>query len=109
MGADLTSQADLDKTHQDDEGTGIYWFKSQDDKIEQIFIPRINKRRFDELVEDFKQAGKQSLDAYRWVPERVAAPEVLVARRAGGKCKNDLDCIDSSCRCINGRCLQKTP
>lgn len=109
MGLDLTRPDDLAKVQENDDGTGIYWFKSPDETIEQIFIPRITKSRFDELVDDLKKAGKQLLDAYRWVPESVATPEGLVARRGGGKCKSDLDCIDSSCRCIKGRCLQKSP
>ena len=108
MASDLTNQDDLNGAHEDDDGTGIYWFKSPDGRVEQIFVPRIKKSRFDELVDDLKSAGKQTLDAYRWVPERTATPEILVARRGGGKCKSDVDCVDSSCRCIKGRCLQKS-
>jgi hypothetical protein len=105
MAEDITR--DVRNAHDDDEGTGIYWFKDSKGVYEQVFIPRITRKRANDLASDFETVGKQSLDAYRWVPDQVETAQSLVSKPCGGKCQSDLDCIDNACRCINKRCRRK--
>ncbi|MGJ5065221.1 hypothetical protein [Bradyrhizobium oligotrophicum] len=107
MTKDITKPDTVKNAHDDDEGTGIYWFKSPNDMFEQVFIPRITRQRAKELASDFDTAGKQTLDAYRWVPDYVESAQSLVSTPCGGKCKTDLECVDNACRCIEGRCKRK--
>jgi len=107
MGKDITRQDTLANVHDDDEGTGIYWFIDQKGEYEQVFVPRIKRQRAQELAVDFDRAGQQSLDAYRWVPEQVESAQTLMSKPCGGSCQTDLDCIDSACRCIRNRCRRK--
>lgn len=108
MGArDITNPIILDNVHEDDEGTGVYWFIDPSGQYEQVFVPRIKLIRARELADDFSQAGKQKLDAYRWIPDRIEDAQSLVSRPCGGVCQSDIDCVDNACRCIKGRCRRK--
>jgi hypothetical protein len=107
MAEDITKPDTVQNHHEDDAGTGIYWFIGQDERYEQVFIPRIKRRRAVELATDFDSPGRQKLEAYRWVPVYVETPESLVGRACGGKCERDIDCVDNSCHCIRGRCRRK--
>jgi hypothetical protein len=107
MAENITRPDTLSNVHENDEGTGIYWFKDAKDRFEQVFVPRITKQRADELAQDFKSAGNQSLDAYRWVPDQIESAQSLISKPCGGKCQKDIDCVDNACRCIRGRCSRK--
>ena len=66
MGAeDITKPDTLVNIHENDEGTGIYWFVDSSGRCEQGFVARIAKARARELADDFYKAGKQTLDAFR--------------------------------------------
>jgi hypothetical protein len=104
---DISRPQTLDHLHDDDEGTGIYWFIDSQGKREQIFVPAIKRDRAKELAKDFAKAGKQKLDAYRWVPDQVEKADSLISRPSGGVCTKDIDCVDNACRCIDGRCQRK--
>lgn len=103
----ITKPGSLANVHEDDEGTGIYWFVDSSGQSEQIFVPRITRTRADELADDFAKAGKQTLDAYRWVPDQLESAQSLVSKSCGGTCRSNLDCVDNACRCIKGRCRRK--
>jgi len=104
----ITKPNTLTNVHEDDEGTGIYWFKDEySGQLEQVFVPRIKLTRARELADDFSKAGKQRLDAYRWVPDQIESAQSLVSKPCGGSCNKNLDCVDNACRCINGRCQRK--
>ena len=110
MANDITKSETVKAVHEDDEGTGIYWFVDANDQYEQVFVPDITRDRAKELADDFDKLGqgsKRKLDAYRWVPKQVETAQSLVGKACGGKCDSDLDCVDSSCRCISGRCRRK--
>jgi hypothetical protein len=107
MMQDITQPDTVVGVHEDDEGTGIYWFIDPNGRIEQVFVPRITRSRANDLAADFQRAGKQSLDAYRWVPDQRANAQSLVSQVCGGSCQSNIDCIDSACRCIRGRCRRK--
>lgn len=107
MVENITRPETVQNVKEDDEGTGIYWFIDPSDRYEQVFVPRITRKRADELASDFNNAGKQSLDAYRWVPDHVEDAQSLVSKLCGGKCQRDIDCIDNACRCIKGQCRRK--
>src|SRR4051794_8719228 len=98
---DITRPETLTNIRKDDEGTGIYWFVSPAAEYEQVFVPAIKRQRAEELAADFAFAGKQKLDAYRWVPDKHESAQALIAAPcAGTSCKTDLDCVDNACRCI---------
>lgn len=107
MAKDITRPDTLTGVHDDDEGTGIYWFRDSSGQFEQIFVPSITRSRSHELANDFGTAGKQTLDSCRWVPDQVETVQSLVSRRGGGTCRKDLDCVDNACKCINERCRRK--
>lgn len=107
MGKDITKPKTLENVHDEDEGTGIYWFLDPNGQYEQVFVPRIKRQRAHDLASDFDIAGKQKLDAYRWVPDQLEDARSLVSKACGGMCQNNLDCIDNACRCIQGRCRRK--
>ena len=107
MADDITKPETVENVHDDDEGTGIYWFVDSSGRNEQVFVPRITRKRAKELASDFEKPGKQTLDAYRWVPDQLESAQSLVAKPCGGKCKKDIDCVDNACRCIKGRCRRK--
>ncbi len=107
MAENITRKQTLDGITADEQGTGIYWFIDPNGVYEQILVPRITQERSEELAEDFANPGKQKLDAYRWVPERVDDAGVLAMQSCGGVCKDSLDCIDNACRCIRGNCRRK--
>jgi hypothetical protein len=108
MGAkDITKPESLVNVHEDDEGTGIYWFIDSGGQYEQVFVPRIRQTRARELADDFSGVSKQTLDAYRWVPDQVESAQSLVSRPCGGVCQSHIDCVDNACRCIKGRCRRK--
>ena len=105
---DITNNDTLANVHEDDEGTGIYWFKDDNTgELEQVFVPRIKAKRAHELAEDFSLAGRQRLDAYRWVPDHIETAQSLVSKPCGGNCSSNIDCVDHACRCIRGRCRRK--
>ena len=105
---DITNRDTLVNVHEDDEGTGIYWLKDEDSgELEQVFVPRIKAKRAHELAEDFRVAGRQRLDAYRWVPDQIENVRTLVSKSCGGRCRSNIDCVDNACRCIRGRCRRK--
>lgn len=107
MAENITRKDTLDGVAVDAQGTGIYWFINLSGEHEQIFVPRITQERLEELAKDFDRPGKQKLDAYRWVPDKLEDAGALVMQSCGGSCKSDLDCIDSACRCIKGQCRRK--
>jgi hypothetical protein len=108
MAENITRPETIRNVHEDDEGTGIYWFVDDTSgQYEQVFVPRITGKRAEELATDFDRPGKQRLDAYRWVPDQVESAQSLVGKLCGGKCQKDLDCIDNACRCIKNRCRRK--
>ena len=110
MANDITKPDTVQNVHEDDEGTGIYWFVDGNGQYDQAFVPDITRQRAKELAEDFEQLGqvsKRKLDAYRWVPRQVESAQSLVGKQCGGKCNTDLDCVDNACRCIKGRCRRK--
>jgi hypothetical protein len=104
---DITKRKTLTNVHENDEGTGIYWFLDGSGRREQIFVPRVRHERADELAGDFNVAGNQKLEAYRWVPEQIETVQSLVSKPCGGKCQEDIDCVDNACRCIDGQCRRK--
>ena len=108
MGAeDITRPETVQNVHDEDDGTGIYWFKDPSGQYEQVFVPHVTRKRARELADDFGNPGKQHLDAYRWVTERVESAQSLVSKPCGGICASNLDCVDNACRCIGGRCRRK--
>lgn len=107
-GVDITNRDTLANVHEDDEGTGIYWFRDDiSGELEQVFVPRIKARRAQDLAEDFRIAGRQRLDAYRWVPDQIQNAQSLVSSSCGGRCQSNIDCLDNACRCIRKRCQRK--
>ena len=107
MATDLTRPDSADSVEASQEGTAIYWFVTPDGRYEQVFVPRVIRDRAQDLARDFDQAGRQKLDAYRWVADSVESAASLVSRPCGGSCQRDLDCIDNACRCIRGQCRRK--
>lgn len=108
MADDITRPGTLKNVHDDDEGTGVYWFVDDNSgRYEQVFVPSITRKRAVELAGDFDRPGKQRLDAYRWVPEQVEGAQSLVESLCSGSCQKDLDCINNACRCLRGRCRRK--
>lgn len=107
MGENITRKDTLDGVAADEQGTGIYWFVDPSGVYEQIFVPSITQERFDELAKDFANPGKQKLDAYRWVPDRLADAGMLAMQSCSGSCLGNVDCIDNACRCIKGQCRRK--
>jgi hypothetical protein len=107
MAEDITKPNALDAP-ENDPGTGIYWFIDSNGRYEQVFIPSITRKRAIDLATDFDVAGRQTLDAYRWVPDRVANVASLTSSRCSGTCQRDIDCIDNACKCINGECRRKS-
>src|ERR1700749_2983950 len=89
MAEDITKPDTVVNWPPDDEGTGIYWFMGDDERYEQVFVPRIRRERAAELATDFESPGRQKLDAWRWVPVQVEGVESLVGRACGGKCERD--------------------
>jgi hypothetical protein len=104
---DITKSESVQNAHENDEGTGIYWFIDDSQQYEQIFVPRITRARAKQLAKDFNVAGRQKLDAYRWVPDQIESAQSLVSKSCGGTCQSDIDCVDNSCRCIGGQCRRK--
>lgn len=41
----ITRSETLTNVHEDDEGTGIYWFIGATGEYEQVFVPRIKRQR----------------------------------------------------------------
>jgi hypothetical protein len=107
MAENITRPETVQNSHDDDEGTGIYWFVDPSGRYEQVFVPRITSQRAEELASDFDNAGKQTLDAYRWVPDQVESAQTLMGKPCGGKCQQNIDCVDPACRCIRGQCRRK--
>jgi hypothetical protein len=107
MAENITRADALERASNNEMGTGIYWFVDNARRFEQIFVPSITYQRSRELAEDFNLGGRQTLDAYRWVPDKVEDVVSLVSRQCSGSCTRDLDCVDNACRCINGQCRRK--
>lgn len=107
MVENITRKETLDGVGANDQGTGIYWFVDPSGEYEQIFVPQITRERSDELAKDFDSPGKQKLDAYRWVPEKLGNAGVLIMQSCSGSCQKNVDCIDSACKCIRGQCSRK--
>lgn len=107
MAEDITRSETVQNVHDDDEGTGIYWFVDGSGRVEQIFVPGITRSRSHDLASDFDSAGNQTLDSYRWVPDRVESIQSILSKPCGGTCSRNLDCVDPACKCIRGRCRRK--
>jgi hypothetical protein len=107
MAVDITRPETLHTAGEHDEGTGIYWFAETGGRFEQVFVPNITRGRAVELAQDFTSAGRQKLDAYRWVPNSFEDVALLVKSMCTGACTGDLDCVNNACRCINGKCRRK--
>lgn len=110
MAQDLTRKDSLEFVGPNKFGTGIYWFVEEHHgprQFEQVFIPQITLLRSRLLAEDFSTLGRQRLDAYRWVSDKVQAIESLVTSSCAGNCHDDVDCVDNACRCIDRECRRK--
>ena len=107
MAEDITRTDTLEGVAVDELGTGVYWFIDPAGEYEQVFIPQITRERANDLATDFDNPGKQKLDAYRWVPEKLRNAGILIMQSCGGTCQSNIDCTDSACRCIRGQCSRK--
>jgi len=107
MAEDITKLETLRGIRDDENGTGIYWFRESTGRFEQVFVPSITRKRAVELADDFSVAGKQKLDAYRWVPNSVEDDLSLLSSSCSGTCNRHLDCVNNACRCIDGECRRK--
>ena len=106
--SDLTDYETLGSTGNQDLGTGIYWFVTEERRYEQVFVPDLTLESFHGLATSFGIMSLYRLDAYRWVPQWRNSADALIMQTCGGKaCTSDLDCVDSACRCIEGRCRRK--
>ena len=106
--SDLTRLETLEKTGDQDLGTGIYWFVREERKYEQVFVPDLTLESFRGLAASFGIMSSYRLDAYRWVPQWQESADALIMQTCGGNaCTSDLECVDSACRCIEGRCRRK--
>jgi hypothetical protein len=104
---DITRPETLHGIGDEEDGTGIYWFVDGSGLFEQVFVPSIKRKRAEELAGDFNVAGRQRLDAYRWVPNRLQDEQSLLSSGCSGSCDRDLDCVNNACRCIDGECRRK--
>jgi len=53
MTKDITRPETVKNVHDDDEGTGIYWFVDTSSRYEQVFVPSITRARAIELAAAF--------------------------------------------------------
>ncbi len=102
---DLTRPDTVENAHDDDRGTGIYWFIVPSGDEEQIFIPDITRGKANDIARQLGSLG--NVDAYRWVPESIRDAANLIQSKCGGRCKANIDCVNPACRCYSGRCQRK--
>lgn len=88
-------------------GTAIYWLKDEEGNYEQMFVPQVIYGRCKAIGEELNTMSHWSLDSFRWVPESVEEALSLVKAQCGGPCTDDLDCVNNSCKCIDGFCRRK--
>jgi hypothetical protein len=103
---DITKKEQVRDHEPLEEGTGIYWFVDDAGRVEKLFAPRVTRARAGQIATDLAGPGRpQSLDAYRWIPERVEGADKLISTQcAGGRCASDSDCFDNACHCVRGFC-----
>jgi hypothetical protein len=110
MADDITKPDQVRGLGRSTQGTGIYWFIDRTGRLRKMFAPRITRDEAGEIAVDLDRLvsgvpGRQGVDAYRWVPERVERADSLISTNcAGGRCRSDLDCFDNACHCHNGSC-----
>jgi hypothetical protein len=106
MADDVTKPEHLRGIEPSTRGTGIYWFINTAGNVEKFFVPRINREQAGAIAADLaRPGGARTLDAYRWVPERVESADSLIATMCQpARCSSDTDCTDNACHCTQGFC-----
>ncbi|MCQ1839096.1 hypothetical protein [Neorhizobium galegae] len=102
---DITKSDSVENAHEDDRGTGIYWFTVPSGGEEQIFVPDITRAKANEIARHVDALG--GAQAYRWVPENTMDAAQLIQSKCGGRCQTNVECVNPACRCYNGRCQRK--
>jgi hypothetical protein len=88
-------------------GTAIYWLTDEQGSYEQIFLPDVIYDRGKEFALALSAISPWSMESFKWVPENVEQATSLIQAQCGGPCADDLDCVNNSCKCIDGFCRRK--
>jgi hypothetical protein len=106
MANDITNSDHVRGLDPSAKGTGIYWFIDPQGGVQKMFTPRVTRELAGLIADDLdRPGGRQELDAYRWVPDRVEGADSLINTLcAGARCRSDTDCRDTACHCINNMC-----